>query len=160
MCPRSCTRVFSEPTYGLNVSFVYVYETRLLLYKATTLHHVKVTGMVRRGWNTKHHMVTTIRRTAAHLYHTVNHYRVHLPHGASITQCTSHTLHGSRFLNYHTALQPKFFTYHTVHLPCGAWTQVPQLPHSAPTQALHAPTTQCTNRQNLTRYAFFPLLFR
>ena len=90
--------------------------------------------MLRRGWNTKHHMVTTIRRTAAHLYHTVNHYRVHLPHGASITWCTNHTLHGSRFLNYH----------HTVHLPCGAWTQVPQLPNSAPTQALHAPTGWCT----------------
>ena len=37
MCSRSCTRVFSEPTYGLKVSFVYVYKTRLLLYKATTL---------------------------------------------------------------------------------------------------------------------------
>ena len=39
MCSRSCTRVFSEPTYGLKVSFVYVYKTRLLLYKATTLHY-------------------------------------------------------------------------------------------------------------------------
>ena len=37
MCSRSCTGVFSEPTYGLKVSFVYVYKTRLLLYKATTL---------------------------------------------------------------------------------------------------------------------------
>ena len=37
MCSRSCTRVFSEPTNGLKVSFVYVYKTRLLLYKATTL---------------------------------------------------------------------------------------------------------------------------
>ena len=37
MCSRSCTRVFSEPTYGLKVSFVYVYKSRLLLYKATTL---------------------------------------------------------------------------------------------------------------------------
>ena len=41
MCSRSCTRVFSEPTYGLKVSFVYVYKTRLLLYKATTLHGVR-----------------------------------------------------------------------------------------------------------------------
>ena len=40
MCSRSCTRVFSEPTYGLKVSFVYVYKTRLLLHKATTLQCV------------------------------------------------------------------------------------------------------------------------
>ena len=37
MCSRSCTEVLSEPTYGLKVSFVYVYKIRLLLYKATTL---------------------------------------------------------------------------------------------------------------------------
>ena len=43
MCLRSCTGVFSEPTlYGLKVSFVYVYKTRLLLYKATTLHGIRV----------------------------------------------------------------------------------------------------------------------
>ena len=44
MCSRSCNRVFSEPTCGLKVSFVYVYKTRLLLYKATTLQgqHQKI----------------------------------------------------------------------------------------------------------------------
>ena len=41
MCSRYCTGVFSEPTYGLKVSFVYVYKTSLLLYKATTLHGVR-----------------------------------------------------------------------------------------------------------------------
>ena len=40
MCSRSCTQVFSEPTCGLKVSFVYVYKTRLLLHKATTLQCV------------------------------------------------------------------------------------------------------------------------
>ena len=153
--------------------------------------HIKVKGLLRSCWNTKHYIITTIRRTAAHLYHTMNHHRVQLPHGASITWCTYHTLHGSRLLNYLTVHRPKFFTYHkvhlwhgapttqcadpstsrtyhTVHLPRGwprflnyhtvyrpkhfmhlphsaptAWfTQVPQLPHSVPTQALHAPTTQ------------------
>ena len=162
--------------------------------------YIKAKGPLRKGLNTKHYVITTIRRTAAHLYHTMNHHRVQLPQGASITWCTYHTLHGSRLLNYLTVHRPKFFTYHkvhlwhgapstqcadpstsctyhTVHLPRGwprflnyhtvcrpkhfmhlphsaptVWfTQVPQLPHSVPTQALHAPTTQWY----LVRYNFF-----
>ena len=37
MCSQSCTGVLNEPTYGLKLSFVCVYKTRLFLYKATTL---------------------------------------------------------------------------------------------------------------------------
>ena len=41
-CARDLVHESScEPTYGLKVSFVYVYKTRLLLYKATTLHGVR-----------------------------------------------------------------------------------------------------------------------
>ena len=50
MCSRSCTRVFSEPTYGLKVSFVYVYKTRLLLYKATTLQKGSLKGSFEGLW--------------------------------------------------------------------------------------------------------------
>ena len=43
MCSRPCTGVFSEPAYGLKVSFGYVYKTRLLMYKATMLHIRRLT---------------------------------------------------------------------------------------------------------------------
>ena len=97
-------------------------------------------GLLRSCWNTKHYIITTIRRTAAHLYHTMNHHRVQLPQGASITWCTYHTLHdpGCSITSQCTDPSSSPTTrsiYDMVHLP-----------HSAPTQALHAPTTQCTYR--------------
>ena len=110
--------------------------------------HIKAKGPLRRGWNTKHYIITTIRRTAAHLYHTMNHHRVQLPHGASITWCTYHTLHGSRFLNYLTVHRPKFFTYHKVHLS-----------HGAPTRQCADPSTSCTyHTVILSAIEFFSLL--
>lgn len=73
-------------------------------------------GSVKRGWNAKYHIVTTIWCT----YHTVNHQTLHLPHGAPTTRCT----------------------YQIVHLPHNGPTQAPYLPHSEPSHT--APTTQCT----------------
>ena len=59
MCSRSCTRVFSEPTYGLKVSFVYVYKTHLLLYKATTLH----TQVIQQRFPSKHESEVVVDET-------------------------------------------------------------------------------------------------
>ena len=58
-----CTRVFSEPTYGLKVSFVYVYKTRLLLYKATTLHYQNMASCEKEKLFEKQ---TNLRSTAQH----------------------------------------------------------------------------------------------
>lgn len=96
-------------------------------------------GSVRRGWNAKYHIVTTIRCTC----HTVNHHTlhlphsatttwctyniVHLPHGVPTTRCTYHTMDRPRPLTFHSVHRTRSFTYHTVnhhtlHLPHGAPT--------------------------------------
>ena len=93
-------------------------------------------GSVRRGWNAKYHIVATIRCTC----HTVNHRKLHLPHGAPTTQCAHHMVylqHSGLTTWWHTAPTTQWTepgpspitqwttthcTYHTVHLPHSALT--------------------------------------
>ena len=93
---------------------------------------------MRRGWNAKYHIVTTIRCTC----HTVNHHTLHLPHGAPTTQCTHHMVHLQ-----HSA-PTTWCTYLTLHLPHSTpttqWTNPGPLPTTQCTEPGLSPTTQWT----------------